>query len=245
MDVWRFNSFLNTRNKKEGVKFMKISIENQILENYPQYKMGLVKIMSTNQNWEKLHLLTKYEKSLVDPKAVQTEWLKIFSDMHASERRLPSVVALWNIIDQFGALKPINYFVDAYNYISVKHGIPMGGYDIQKLPYPELTLQHDIQGGVKLQPMGLSGQLEKIKDSSEICYYCGDIPVCRYWNHKDSEITKIDENTSDVLIMFDILGDLTPLKNAMTELIEIIKATADVTEVKTKIVSKENANCEI
>lgn len=64
---------------------MKISIENQILENYPQYKMGLVKIMSTNQNWEKLHLLTKYEKSLVDPKAVQTEWLKIFSDMHASE----------------------------------------------------------------------------------------------------------------------------------------------------------------
>lgn len=224
---------------------MKILIENQIVENYPQYKMGLVKIRSTNQNWEKLQLLTQYEKSLADRKTVEKEWIAIFSDMHASQRRLPSVVALWNIIDQFGTLKPINYFVDAYNYISVKHGIPMGGYDIQKLPYPNLTLQHAIQGGIKFEPMGLSGQLEKIKDSAEIAYYCGDIPVCRYWNHKDSEITKIDENTSDVLIMFDTLGDLMALENAMKEFTEIIKATADVTEIKMQILSKDQISCEI
>ncbi len=131
-----------------------------------------------------------------------------FDDMHASERRLPSVVALWSIIDRFGELKPINYFVDAYNYISVKHGIPMGGYDIKKLPYDDLKLQYAITGGVKFEPMGLGGQLEKIKDEAEICYYCGDIPVCRYWNHKDSEITKIDENTNEVLIMLDTLSVL-------------------------------------
>lgn len=116
----------------EGVKFMKISIENKILEKYPQYKMGLVKISVTDKDWKKLKLLTKYEKSIIDEKAVEKEWKEIFSDMHASERRLPSVVALWSIIDRFGKLKPINYFVDVYNYISVKHGIPMGGYDIQK-----------------------------------------------------------------------------------------------------------------
>jgi len=131
--------------------------------------------------------------------------LEVFSNMGASERRLPSVVALWNIIYHFGELKPINYFVDAYNYISIKHGIPMGGYDIAKLPHNELSLQHAVLGGVKFEPMGLSGQLEKLKDPAEICYYCGDIPVCRYWNHKDSEITKIDETTSEVLIMFDTL----------------------------------------
>ena len=70
--------------------------------------------------------------------------------MQANERRLPSVVALWNIIDRFGELKPINYFVDAYNYISVKHGIPMGGYDIEKLPQDELTLQYAILGRSKI-----------------------------------------------------------------------------------------------
>ena len=224
---------------------MKISIENKILEKYPQYKMGFVKIGVTDKNWEKLQSLTKYEKSIADEKAVEKEWMEIFSDMHASERRLPSVVALWSIIDRFGELKPINYFIDAYNYISVKHGIPMGGYDVRKLPYQELTLQHAVQGGVKFEPMGLSGQLEKLKDVAEICYYCGDIPVCRYWNHKDSEITKIDNNTSEVLIMFDTLGGLVELKNAMNELVEMIKSTANVVEMKIEILSKEKLNCEI
>ena len=224
---------------------MKISIENEIVEKYPKYKMGLIKLIVTDKDLEKLKLLTKFEKTITDKEVIKKEWLKIFSDMHASERRLPSVVALWNIIEQFGELKSINYFVDAYNFISVKHGIPMGGYDIKKLPTENLKLQYAIQGGVKFEPMGLGGQLEKIKDTAEICYYCGDIPVCRYWNHKDSEITKIDENTSEVLIMFDMIGELTELNNAMNEFIEIIKSTSNIVEVKTEILSKEKLECEM
>lgn len=224
---------------------MKISIENEILQKYPQYKMGLIKIVAKDKNWEKLKSLTKYEKSIANESTVEKEWLNVFSDMHASERRLPSVVALWSIIDRFGELKPINYFVDAYNYISVKHGIPMGGYDITKLPYKELTLQHAIQGGVKFEPMGLSGQLEKLKDPAEICYYCGDVPVCRYWNHKDSEITKIDESTSEVLIMFDTFGGLTELENAINEFINLIKETSNVIDIKIEILNEKKSNCEI
>lgn len=224
---------------------MKISIENKILEKYPKYKMGLVKIKVEDKNWEKLQSFVKYEKSIADEKTVKKEWLEIFHDMNASGRRLPSVVALWNIIDRFGELKPINYFVDSYNYISVKHGIPMGGYDITKLPYEELTLKYAVCGGEKFEPMGLSGQLEKIKDPAEICYYSKDIPLCRYWNNKDSEITKIDENTTEVLIMFDTLGGLAELKCAMDEFIEIIKSTSNVIELKCEILSKEKLDCEI
>lgn len=224
---------------------MKISIQNEILQKYPNYKMGLIKIVAKDKNWEKLKLLTKYEKTIANESNVEKEWLNVFSDMHASERRLPSVLALWSIIDRFGELKPINYFVDAYNYISVKHGMPMGGYDITKLPYEELTLQYAIQGGVKFEPMGLSGQLEKLKDSAEICYYCGDVPVCRYWNHKDSEITKIDENTSEVLIMFDTFGGLPELENAINEFINLIKETSNVTEIKIQILNEKKSNCEI
>jgi len=224
---------------------MKISIQSEISQKYPHYKMGLVKIATSSRNLEKLQTLTKYEKSIADENAVEKEWLKIFADMNASERRLSSVVALWSVIDRFGELKSINYFVDAYNYISIKHGIPMGGYDIAKLPHKELSLQYAVQGGVKFEPMGLAGQLEKLKDTAEICYYCGDIPVCRYWNHKDSEITKIDENTSEVLSMFDTLGGLAELKNAIDEFVELIKSTADITEIKIEILSNEKLSCEM
>ena len=224
---------------------MKILVQSEILEKYPQYKMGLVKISVSDVNWEQLRPLVKYEKTIADKTAIGQEWLQVFADMRASERRLPSVVALWNIIGLFGELKPINYFVDAYNYISVKHGIPMGGYDIAKLPKDELSLRHAVVGGVKFEPMGLPGQLERLKDAAEICYYSGDVPVCRYWNHKDSEITKIDEKSSSVLIMFDSLGGLTELENAMAEFMQIIEATANVVDIKSKILSNEEPNCEI
>lgn len=224
---------------------MKISIQNEIAKIYPNYKMGLVKIIAANKNWEKLQTLTQYDKSIVCTDIVEKEWSKVFADMNASERRLPSVVALWRIVDRFGELKPINYFVDAYNYISVKHGISMGGYDIAKLPHQELTLQYVIPGGVKFEPMGLSSQLEKLKDPAEICYYCGEIPVCRYWNHKDSEITKIDDNTSKVLIMFDTLGGLIELEAAITEFVDLVKATSDVTEVKIEILDNNKLSCEM
>lgn len=224
---------------------MKVSIENKIIEKYPKYKMGLIKVSVKGKKLEKIKELTKFEKTIANQESVSKEWLEIFSDMHASERRLPSVVSLWNIIEQFGELKSINYFVDIYNFISVKHGIPMGGYDIRKLPFEELKLQYAIQGGIKFEPMGLGGQLEKIKDSAEICYYCGDVPVCRYWNHKDSEITKIDEDTSEALIMFDMLGELDELENAINEFIEIVNETSEVQKIKTEVLSREKLECEI
>ena len=93
--------------------------------------------------------------------------------------------------------------------------------------------------------MGLSGQLEKLKNSSEICYYCGEIPLCRYWNHKDSEITKIDENTSSVLIMFDTFAKEVELENAMNEFIKIIKETSNVIEIKASVLNEEKPNCEM
>ncbi|MCL2383153.1 MAG: B3/4 domain-containing protein [Oscillospiraceae bacterium] len=144
---------------------MKISIQKEISEKYPQYKMGLVKVSTASTDWEKLQSTTKYEKSIADHTVVKKDWLEVFSDMNASERRLPSVVALWSIIDRFDELKPINYFVDSYNYISIKHGIPMGGYDVQKLPYDELSLQHAVQGGMKFQPMGLARTIREVKRS--------------------------------------------------------------------------------
>lgn len=224
---------------------MKISIQKEISETYPKYMMGLIKIETKDKNLEKLQTLTKYEKSVIEKELVKKEWLDVFANMNASERRLPSIVALWNIIDNFGELKSINYFVDLYNYISIKHGIPMGGYDIKKLPHQELTLKHAVQGGVKFEPMGLSGQLEKLKDPAEICYYCGDIPLCRYWNNKDSEITKIDDNTDDVLIMFDTLGTIEALNNAIDDFIEILKSTAEITDIKIEILTKDKLSCEI
>ena len=224
---------------------MKVTIQKEISQKYPQYKMGLVRVLVAEIDWEKLQTLTKFEKSLADKAAVERAWLEIFAQMHASERRLPSVVALWNIIDRFGELKPINYFVDAYNFISVKHGIPMGGYDLKKLPKDELSLQQAVVGGEKFAPMGLSGQLEKLKDPAEICYYSGEVPVCRYWNHKDSEITKIDAESSEVLIMFDSLGETGELETAMAELVELIKATATVKSVKTEILSNKKLEGEI
>ena len=226
---------------------MRVTIQDKIAEKYPQYKMGLIRIKISSKDYDKLKLtLADADKKIIADKAkITKEWLDIFKDMNASERRLPSVVALWSVIDKVGELSPINYFVDAYNFISVKHGIPMGGYDISKLPDDDLNLRYAINGGLRFTPLGLNGQTEKIKDAAEICYYSGDTPVCRYWNNKDSDITKIYDNTNEVLIMFYHLGTDEELKNAMNEFINLINETSDVIELKQEVLNKDKTICDI
>ncbi|MCL2383152.1 MAG: hypothetical protein FWC79_03150 [Oscillospiraceae bacterium] len=45
--------------------------------------------------------------------------------------------------------------------------------------------------------------------------------------------------------MFDTLGGLAELESAMTEFVEIVKETSEVSEIKTEILNNEKLTCEI
>ena len=221
---------------------MRVIIHQDVSDCYPDYLMGIVEITITRYD------LYALEKSIEDNRTTgqylrssvkaESKWLQVFNDMKASSKRLPSILSLWNIYERFDGLRSINYFVDAYNHISMKHGIPMGGYDIDKLPAPDITLSYAKKGD-KFRPLGLN-QIEKIKNESEIVYYCGSEVVCRYWNNKDSELTRITDKTTRLVIFFDYFGEVDSLNAAMNDLAALFEFTGNVDFLRKSILSSQN-----
>ena len=219
---------------------MKITINHDVANRYPDYKMGVVEAVVTKYDLETLTalLIKKYAETMQRNSDAEKKWAQVFTEMKASPKRLPSVTSLLNLYERFGELRSINYFVDIYNYVSIKHGIPMGGYDVESLPAEDITLRYAKKGD-KFQPLGLN-QTEKIKDESEVVYYSGDDVICRYWNNKDSEITKITESTQRLVVIFDFFGNTDLLGEAMNGLELLLKETADVIHFKQNILSSSH-----
>lgn len=224
---------------------MKITISKNVSDRYPEYKMGVIEAVVSKYDIDALQKLlpAKYADGLKRNKDAETKWNQVFSEMKASSKRLSSVVSLWNLFERYDELRSINYFVDVYNYISVKYGIPMGGYDTENLPAADITLDYAKKGD-KFQPLGLN-QTEKIKDESEIVYYSGSDVICRYWNNKDSEITKITESTSKLVIIFDFFGDDVHLNAAMDEMEVLLKETSDVPYLQKNILTADNPTIDV
>ena len=65
-------------------------------------------------------------------------------------------------------------------------------------------------------------------------------------DHKDSEITKIDDNSTDVIIMFDSLGGLEELNNAIDEFVELINSTSGTPKmISSMVLSNQKLTGEI
>ena len=218
---------------------MKIEIQKNVVDKYPDYSMGIVYLSVKNIDYDSLKNKLKDAPKDFPPnkEAIEAKWQQIYADMNASTKRLASVTSLWSLIDRYGELQNINFFVDAYNYISIHHGIPMGGYDITSLPEGNITLRYASKGD-KFQPLGLN-QIEKIKDEREIVYYSGEQVICRYWNNKDSDISKITNNTQEVVIIFDYIGEKNGLISAMDELIALISDSCSVVASNKLILNAE------
>jgi lysyl-tRNA synthetase class 2 len=128
------------------------------------------------------------------------EWRDIYSRMGASPRRLSSVESLWRCVLEQQRLPRILPLVDLYNAISVRYCLPMAGYDARQLQGQRLVLRH-ARKGEEFLPLGFR-QIEKTK-SGEVIYADAEKVVCRYWNHKDCDGTKLSANVQDVLFIID------------------------------------------
>lgn len=103
--------------------------------------------------------------------------------------------------------KPLPYINDAvalFNAVSLKYLIPCGGDNID-------VLAGDAQlgpakGHERFTPLG-GGTVEH-PEAGEIIYYDGDFKVmCRRWNWRNGDETKITTETHNLIINVDGLGD--------------------------------------
>lgn len=86
-----------------------------------------------------------------------------------------------------------------YNALSVKHEVPMGAYDINKLAETPISLRFGRNGDV-FNPLGGKPEDYAINDKVPV-YAIGSKIICWCFNHRDSKDTCVDETSGTVLFV--------------------------------------------
>jgi len=100
-----------------------------------------------------------------------------------------------------GRLAPINPLVDLYNVVSLQHRLPCGGEDLA-------AVRGDIRltraaGGEHFVPLGSTE--EDPPEAGEVVYLDDAGVLCRCWNWREAERTKLTPATTDAFLCIEAL----------------------------------------
>ena len=132
-----------------------------------------------------------------------SEWQSVFKQMGASAKYKSSVTSLWERYTTDNCLYDISPLVNFYNAVSLRFLTPMAAYDADKIE-GEIKLRFANKGEL-FTPLGNPKQNEKTKNG-EIVYADDNKIICRYWNLRDCEESKITPRTNSVILFADILA---------------------------------------
>jgi DNA/RNA-binding domain of Phe-tRNA-synthetase-like protein len=185
-------------------------------------------ILSTKERILDLTNLTDLE--------VIKDWRNAYKKFNEKKNR-SSIESLLRRIYNNKPVTSINPLVDIYNSISLKYNLPCGGEDIDKITNDmELTISNGMESFL---PLG-SDMLES-PNLNEIIYKSDDMVICRCFNWRESEITKLTSNTKNAILCIECLhnDDVKNLKLAIDDLTNCVIHMLGG-ECKSYILNKEN-----
>ncbi len=191
---------------------MKITIAPEILKAYPGTHIG----------WLYAHVIVEAKNDYVE--ALKSELPRIVQEyglLKTEELSKHPRIANWRKIYSAMGVKPSSYrcsleallrraikgeniwnvssVVDCYNCVSVMTLLPMGAYDAYKLK-GDLRLRYGNEGEVFF-PLGSD---EKIPVKESHIVYADEEKICCWlWNHRDSKLCAVTEETKDALFFVD------------------------------------------
>lgn len=212
---------------------MKFRIERQIFKDFDRPFIGVViarSIDNTNSNPEIVSLIRKVEEKLREglsgmeitehPHIVP--WREAYRKFGAKPRDYRcSAEALSRIVLKGVEIKNINDLVNLYNLISLKYILPVGAEDLDKME-GDLVLGF-AKGDENYIPLG---EEENDPPQKREVIYRDDLGViCRRWNWREGDRTKITKETKNAIVVVESLApiDENLAKQATEELVELIQ----------------------
>ena len=133
-------------------------------------------------------------------------WRTAYSAFGAKPKKYKSSVeSLYRMTLKGIDLRHINTIVDAYNLISLRHMVPVGGDDVSRV---EGDIRLTFAGGDEtFRPLN-STETEIVRAGEVV--YCDSVEVlCRRWNWRECDKTKMTELTTDVVLVVEGLPPVT------------------------------------
>jgi len=223
-------------------------IDPKIYEIYPDYQVVLVRLtgikgQTSNDFTEKLlvqaeqigkELLSSTQLEAIDE---ITTWRNAYLKFGVKQRvARSSYESLLRRCEK--GVPRIDLITDLYNYISIKHRLPIGGEDFSKYSgKPKLMI---ADGDENFETVLEGNPHIEHPDKGEVIW-SDDLGVtCRRWNWRQCTRTHLNTETEDALFIFDGLGGNggIKIKEASEELIELAKSLWDDIQIETVIHSR-------
>ena len=209
---------------------MKFSVSDSVFANHPEAIIGIITAKNIDNSGEDVNLkniLKDAEHSvrkdfnldnLSKEPAIQN-WKQAYKSFGSKKERA-SHEALIRRVLKGDSIPHISKLVDAYNAISLKYRLPAGGEDLSKIT-SWITLKH-ADGVEKFVQLG--SREESSPDEGEIVYCDGKEVLCRKWNWRESDNTKLTEETKEAFLVLEALPPVTEpeLRKALQELEEML-----------------------
>jgi lysyl-tRNA synthetase class 2 len=212
---------------------MKVIVEKGILKKFPKINIGIVvaRGISNKGSDEKIyHLLEEIEDFIkldfipadVAKHPLISPWNVAYAEFGSKPKKYhSSVEALMKRVLAGKAIPRISKIVDLYNYLSLKHIVPMGASDLANVK-GDIRLRF-ADGDESFTPLGENEQ--ETAEAGEVIYSDDEKVLCRRWNWRDCDETKVKEGTKNLIIYIDGLFPVTEekVKQVCEEMADLIK----------------------
>jgi DNA/RNA-binding domain of Phe-tRNA-synthetase-like protein len=228
----------------------RIVIDQEIFDRFPDFRRGLIivsdvenalfdDVISATLNEE---IQQKVGLNLLDNEFVKS-WDSVYLKLGSNPNKFPpSIKSLLKRVAKSGSFPFINSIVALFNYVSIKYLIPCGGDDVQK-----------IEGNLRLGPskgnemfIPLGSESKETPDAGEVIYFDDKTlnVMCRRWNWRNGDFTKILETTKRLVINIDGIAPVprSVIESARDELAALLvdrcsaKVSTDLLDVNRKTI---------
>jgi DNA/RNA-binding domain of Phe-tRNA-synthetase-like protein len=208
---------------------MLFKVESAIFERFPDARIGVITASALNNSGASLDILNQLREAeseirrSVQDKTVTEHprisiWREAYRKFGAKPKKYPSSIEnLVRRVLKGEDLRPISKLVDIYNTVSLRHLLPVGGEDLAQIVGDiQLTIAGNDEPSVKL----LGEADPRAPKPGEVIYKDALGAICRRWNWKEADRTKITERTTRAVLVIESLPpvSLQELENAISDL---------------------------
>ncbi len=230
----------------------KIIVDNEIFDKFPDFKRGVIVVSSIENALGNKRIkkpLNKEIENKNDFDYKNHEFIKVWDEVHTKfgsnpNKFPPSIKSLLKRIQSGGGFPFINSVVALFNYISIKYLVPCGGDDIEKI---RGNLRLGFAKGKEIFiPLGT--EKEEIPEVGEVIYFDDKTlnVMCRRWNWRNGDFTKITEHTKKIIINIDGIQSVPKslIEEARDELAKLLVEQCNA-QITTDYIDKDNREISI
>lgn len=208
---------------------MKLIISDKIFETFPNTTIGAIIVNNISYkasdinpsgllSEEEARIRASFQKETFTEHEAFQVWRKAYKEFGVKPSDAKSSVEnLFRLILSGRDIRRISPLVDIYNFISLKHALPVGGEDLDScVGNIELCFASENESKVKL----LGDEKEEVPLKGEVIYKDSVSAICRRWNWREADRTKLTDETKNCILVIESLlpNGKEKVQNALDEL---------------------------